>query len=422
MEEISENIQTIPDGYKKSKVGIIPEDWECIKLGELINYKKGFAFKSETFTQKGVRVIRISDTTENSVLKDSPVFISDEEAKNLSSWELKENDLIISSVGSRPPLYESMVGKVVLVPNHAEGSLLNQNAIRVRSNKKIIQYILYNYLNTKRYIYHIESIVRGNANQVSITLKDLFLFNLPIPPIKEQEKIAKILSTQDKIIELKEKLLVEKEKQKKFLMQVLLNTESEHFIRLDGFEGEWILKNLSEVSDIIMGQSPDSKFYSNVESGLPLIQGNADCDDRKTMKRIFTKQITKTCNCGDIIMSVRAPVGKISIASYDSCIGRGVCAISSNNYHNFLYFYLMSIENKWRRISQGSTFESIASKDIYRIKLKLPSDYSEANRIVGMLNCIDAAIMSLKKGLDIEYTNKKALMQQLLTGKVRVKV
>ena len=84
---------------------------------------------------------------------------------------------------------------------------------------------------------------------------------------------------------------------------------------------------LGNISKIEMGQSPDSRYYRSEEIGVPLIQGNADIKNRKSIKRIWTTQITKSCDAGDILMTVRAPVGSIGIASFTSCIGRGVCAI-----------------------------------------------------------------------------------------------
>ena len=87
---------------------------------------------------------------------------------------------------------------------------------------------------------------------------------------------------------------------------------------------------LGNVSYINMGQSPDSIYYNEEGFGLPLIQGNADIKERKSIKRFWTSQITKVCDEGDILMTVRAPVGYIGFASFPSCIGRGVCSIKAN--------------------------------------------------------------------------------------------
>ncbi len=180
---------------------------------------------------------------------------------------------------------------------------------------------------------------------------------------------------------------------------------------------DWEIKTLSDVAKINMGQSPSSEFYNTKEIGLPLIQGNADVNGRKTIDRVYTSQTTKKCSAGDIIMSVRAPVGKIAKARYDSCIGRGVCAISSSN--DFLYHYLILIEDTWTSISKGSTFDSINSEDIKNLKIAHPS-LQEQQAIAEALSDVDNLITSLEKLIDKKRQIKQGTMQQLLTGKKRL--
>ncbi|GBL34691.1 uncharacterized protein MJ1531 [Filimonas sp.] len=114
-----------------------------------------------------------------------------------------------------------MVGKTILVQSEFDGSLLNQNAVRIRI-KVGHNIFLYAHLKTKRYFDFIETLVRGNANQVSITLDDLFKFKIPLPPLPEQKAIAQVLSTADAAIHTTEKLIAQKELRKKWLMQQLL--------------------------------------------------------------------------------------------------------------------------------------------------------------------------------------------------------
>ena len=161
---------------------------------------------------------------------------------------------------------------------------------------------------------------------------------------------------------------------------------------------DWEVKPLGEVSKVIMGQSPDSKNYFDYEIGLPLLQGNADIKERKSIKRIWTNQITKICEENDIIMSVRAPVGTIALASFKSCIGRGICSIQNNNLivKQFLYSYLEKFETNWARLSQGSTFESISSDDIRSLKIPIPP-LPEQQKIAEILSTWDKAIDNCKK-------------------------
>ncbi len=200
-------------------------DWEEKKLRDIIDYKKGYAFKSNNYKNKGVRIIKISDTSATSIKDEDITCISKEEAYCYKEWELKANDIIVSTVGSRPPLYSSMVGKIILIPKHCEGTLLNQNLVRLRTNQLSTQGYLYNYLNSKRYLNYIEGIYRGNANQVSITLEDLFEYKVRLPKVKEQEKIASLFSLIDEKIYLQDEKLKMLKDYKKGMMQKIFSRE-----------------------------------------------------------------------------------------------------------------------------------------------------------------------------------------------------
>jgi len=200
-------------------------------------------------------------------------------------------------------------------------------------------------------------------------------------------------------------------------MQKLLSGE----VRFDGFSGEWEEVRLGDIAKVIMGQSPNSNSYNEEGKGIPLIQGNADCKDRKTVPRIYTTEKTKECKIGDIIMTVRAPVGAISRSLHNACIGRGVCAIRINKNNDFLYQYLLMYEQKWKKYSQGSTFTAVNSSDIKSLKIKLPP-LQEQQKIAQVLSSADKEIELLKNELESLKEQKKGLMQRLLSGEVRVEV
>jgi type I restriction enzyme S subunit len=251
---------------------------------------------------------------------------------------------------------------------------------------------------------------------VHIYAKDLEGISIPVFKESEQQKIAQILSTWDKAIELKEKLIEEKKEQKKGLMQKLLTGE----VRLSGFDGEWEEVRLGEIAKINMGQSPSSDKYNEKGIGLPLIQGNADIKDGVTAPKLFTSEITKQCTPGDIIMSVRAPVGEIAKSIHTCCIGRGVCSIKSEN-NKYLYYYLIKSRRSWTKYSQGSTFESVNSSDIKAFKIIRPKSLQEQKAIAQVLSTADKEIELLEEELEQLKLQKKGLMQLLLTGIIRVK-
>ena len=161
-------------------------------------------------------------------------------------------------------------------------------------------------------------------------------------------------------------------------------------LRFKEFTDEWKENKLNDIAKITMGQSPNSESYTNDSNDTLLIQGNADLYNGKVIPRLFTKQITKTCDKEDIIMTVRAPVGDIAISDYNACIGRGVCSIKSSK---FIYHYLgyLKVKGYWKKISKGSTIDSITSDNIKSLVIKTPSK-KEQKKIIRTIDLINKKI------------------------------
>ena len=193
-------------------------------------------------------------------------------------------------------------------------------------------------------------------------------------------------------------------------------------LRFPEFGDNWEEKKLGNVTSIVMGQSPDSTSYNSNGIGLYLIQGNADIKKRKTLPRVWTDTPTKECKVGDIIMTVRAPVGAVAKSIHNACIGRGVCAIRNNQHSvsNYIYQFLLSFEKKWVKFEQGSTFTAVNTKDVKSLKLILPP-VQEQQKIAAFLTAVDTKIeqLSKKQALFSEY--KKGLMQQIFSQAIRFK-
>jgi type I restriction enzyme S subunit len=177
---------------------------------------------------------------------------------------------------------------------------------------------------------------------------------------------------------------------------------------------KWEEKRLGEVALVNMGQSPDSNSYNNQSIGMLLIQGNADISGRVTNPRQWTSEPTKKCEIGDLILTVRAPVGSISKSLHNACIGRGVCSVKNNKTSNieYLYQFLLDYEGKWKRIEQGSTFTAISGDDIKSIKIRIPS-LKEQQKIANFLSAIDTKIESVATQIEKTQTFKKGLLQQM---------
>lgn len=179
------------------------------------------------------------------------------------------------------------------------------------------------------------------------------------------------------------------------------------YIRFNKFDNEWFSKKLDLVSKVTMGQSPDSKNYTDNPNDYILVQGNADMHNGRVVPRVWTTQITKLAEKGDLILSVRAPVGDIGTTDYPVVLGRGVAGIRGND---FLFYLLsrMKQTNYWAKFSRGSTFESINSSDIKSAEICLPSQ-DEQSAIGTLFRTLDYLLTSYKGNL-ANYQSLKATM------------
>lgn len=179
---------------------------------------------------------------------------------------------------------------------------------------------------------------------------------------------------------------------------------------------------LGNIAHIEMGQSPDSIYYLSEAVGVPLIQGNADIKERKSIQRIWTSHLTKECDAGDILMTVRAPVGSIGIASHYSCIGRGVCAIKATSIDpNYLYHLLIYNEENWKALEQGSTFTAVNSKEIFNFPLFIVSSKTTQQKIAQILTTADTVIEKTQTAIAKYKAIKQGMLNDLFTCGIDVK-
>jgi type I restriction enzyme S subunit len=411
--------------HKQTEVGYIPEDWEMFDLGEIINYTKGFAFKSSDYQSDGTRIVRVSDTTYDSITDENAVFIDQTKASAYGKWELKENDLIISTVGSKPPMWDSLVGKVIRVEKKYEGSLLNQNAvlIRAKNNKSYKQYILLNNLNTDRYIKFIESIFRGNANQASITLDELFKFQIALPnDVEEQRVIAKALSDVDKLIGVLGRLIAKKLLIKQGAMQELLTGKR----RLPGFSGEWEVKKVCQFGEIVTGGTPPTNTKDYWGGYIPWVTPtdiSTHKDIIETERQISTLGLSRLRKLpvNSVLVTCIASIGKNVILRRVGASNQQINAIIPNaeNDSDFLY-YLFEANIDYLKNNAGITATSIISKREFSELTFLVPRRKEQQAIATVLSDMDSEIVALEERLEKTKLMKQGMMQELLTGRIRL--
>ncbi len=405
---MSNENQHIPSGYKPSPLGIIPEDWEVKRLGKVGEVFSGGTPNTEIqeYWNGNIDWCTPTDIT----LLNGAVYI-ERTAFKITDLGLKSSSAVLLPPNSIIVCTRATIGNAAISLHQIA---TNQGFKNIVPNENIdTLFLYYTIVNNK-----IRLIRLGNGSTfLEVSKSDFENLTIPVPPLSEQQRIVSVLSLWDTAIEKQTALIEKLTLRKRGLMQQLLTGKK----RLKGFGGEWKEVRLGEIARITMGQSPDSKYYNEIGLGLPLIQGNADIQDKKSIQRFWTSSITKTCEGGDIIMSVRAPVGEIAIATQKSCIGRGVCAIKNTSIEKkYLYQLLLFEEDSWKNIEQGGTFTAINSNEIRNKAVIIPAT-DEQNAIASVLVNADKEIEIQKQKLAAMQEQKKGLMQVLLTGKRRVK-
>lgn len=381
-------------------------DWELKSLGSITKWYSGGTPSKDIEDYWGNGYPLISGASMHAdLLEESNVHITELGLQNGSKLAPKNSILLL--------VRGSMLFNRIPVGIAQKDLAFNQDVkCLIPSNGVLYQFIFQWFKSKESFIKNkVTSTGIGAGKLDTDDLQNLSFFQ---PTEKEQAKIAGFLITIDKkISQLNEQhqLMIQ---YKKGVMQKIFNQEI-RFKDDNGKEfGEWEERILEDVSIIIMGSSPKSENYNELGIGLPLLQGNADIKNRKSCPRNFTTEITKECDVGDILMSVRAPVGYVAKAMHDACIGRGIAAIrvKENNNQEFLYQYLIYMEDIWGKFSQGSTFDSVNSEQIKNLSLFIPC-LQEQTKIADFLTKLDDKIEKVALQLEQVKMWKKGLLQQM---------
>ena len=213
------------------------------------------------------------------------------------------------------------------------------------------------------------------------------------PNKQEQDKIGELFTNLDNLITLHQRKCDTLTNVKKSLLEKMFPKNSSNIpeIRFKGFTDVWEQRKLEDITQIVMGQSPDSINYTDNSDDTVLIQGNADLNNGIVVPRIWSSQITKKSYPNDIIFTVRAPVGEIARNPYFATIGRGVASFRGND---FLYQSLIQKKenNYWNNISAGSTFDSINSEQLKNVIIDLPKNDTEQDKIGELFTNLDNLI------------------------------
>lgn len=332
------------------------------------------------------------------------------------------------------------VGDLVMSRNQSVGVLsfvdsnepfvLGQDTVLIQPENSDSKYLFY-----KIQAYEVQKKIfrlAGGSTFSRINLADIRKLTFEYPPLLEQQKIAQILSTWDQAISATEKLLENSQQQKKALMQQLLTGKKRLFDGEKLFVDSWTKFKIREMGKITSGGTPDTGKLDYWDGTVPwltptdvtaLKSAYVSSTSRKITELGVNESSAILLPKESLMVCTRATIGSMAISTVEMCTNQGFKNITPNkNFEVKFIYYLLSFNLKeLLRKSSGSTFLELSKKDFENIELFCPS-IKEQQKIAEILSVVDQEIETLQKKLDCLKQEKKALMQQLLTGKKRVKV
>lgn len=408
----------VPEGYKKGKLGIVPEEWEDTPFATLFTSTSDYTDDLEKYPLYSL-------TIEDGVTPKTERYERSHLVKKEDSYKIvRPNDYAYNPMNLR-------FGAVARHKGNISVAVSGYYDIFTTVYKSDLPF-MDSFLTCGPMITYYNRVSTGSLIEKQRVHFSQFLeFVLPLPSLDERAKIAAILTTQDKVIELKEKLLAEKQRQKKYLMQQLLTGKK----RLPGFDGEWKIQPLWKISN--KQKKKNSGFQYSLVLSNSAVHGIVSQDQE------FDKEIANEeridgyyiVEPGTFVynprISVSAPCGPINInetgkTGIMSPLYTVFCISSTEVSTKFLKYYFQS--SCWYRYIKGVANYgarhdriSISDGDFFNMPIALPLK-EEQIAIAEVLATADHEIDLLQKDIEQEKQKKKALMQLLLTGIVRVRV
>lgn len=381
---------------------MVPEGWKKDILGNHFEFKNGLNAEKEQYGS-GYKFVNVMDVFGNDILIESKIIgrvqVSD---KQLGDYQLKYGDVLFNRTSET---FEEIAMAAIYLDKAVAtfGGFVIRG--RPKSNEISPNFSAFLFQASG---FRTQAIKLGQgAVRANIGQKDLAKISILVPPIKEQKKIAQVLSTWDKAIATTEQLLASSQQQKKALMQQLLTGKK----RLTEFSGEWESAHLCNMAKIVKGKALSSRNL--IDGEIPVIAGGKSSPYKH---RHFTHEDVITVSASG------AYAGYVSYHPYK--IWASDCSVvvaREGSDTGYIYQLLTFRQNEIYSLQSGGAQPHIYPKDLESLKVIVPS-LREQKAISSLLAVCDKEMKNLLKKLHFLKQEKKALMQQLLTGKRRVKV
>jgi type I restriction enzyme S subunit len=418
-------------------------EWRMTQFGQLLAEPvRNGVYKPKEFHGRGSKVINMGELFAYPRLRSIPmkrVQLSDVESER---FDVRKGDLLFA----RRSLVAEGAGKCIVVLDVDEPTTFESSIIRARPNPTVVDSLyLYYFFNSAPGLHALDTIRRQVA-VAGITGSDLARLEIPVPRLEEQCAIAHILGALDDKIELNRRMNETLEAMAWALFKSWFVNFDPVRAKAEGrdpglpkpladlfpdcFEdselGEipkgWEVGSIDDEFDLTMGQSPPGETYNEVGEGLPFYQGRADFSFRFPTRRVYCTAPTRFAKAGDTLVSVRAPVGDINMASEDCAIGRGVAAARHKaGSRSYSYQFMQSIEEVFARFeAEGTVFGSIGKRDFHAIPCVRPPRE--------LVLAYEARVSPLDDRIEVSEIESRTLaalrdtlLPKLISGELRVK-
>jgi type I restriction enzyme S subunit len=417
-------------GYKQTEVGGIPDQWVVKPLGELFEFSGGYSASRSQLSTEGHCYLHYGD-----IHGSAETFID----THVNYQDIPKLDIPLKRVSPRSLLAD---GDVVFVDASEDDEGASRHVVVV--NKENVPFIsglhtivgksksdelLHEY---RRYCFQTAAIRQQflfyavGTKVVGISKTNIPKLFLPVPPLAEQRAIAEALSDVDELLGGLNRLVVKRRDLKQAAMQLLLTGQ----MRLPGFHGEWKVKRLGDLAEIVSGGTPKTTEPAYWNGGIKWctptdITGCMSKYVRETERTISRLGLQSSgaslLPAGALLLCSRATIGEVRIAGGAISTNQGfkslVCKPSVSN--EFLYYKLLTMKQKMVERAFGSTFLEISKGNVAALEVDTPP-LPEQTAIAVVLSDMDAALVALETRRDKTRELKQAMMQELLTGRNRL--
>ena len=390
-------------------------EWKKVKLGDICDYVTSggtpLASRDDYYTPGTIPWLKTKEVNYSRITK-TENYISEKGLNNSSAKLIPENSVIVAMYGQGDTAGRVAINKIPLTTNQACCNFI--------INKSIADYNFIYYQLCTLYD-RMVSLKTGGA-QPNLNAAKLKGLEISLPPLEIQQKIAGILSAYDDLIE-------NNRKQIKLLEEAAQKLYKEWFVKLnflghentkivDGVPEGWKKGVLSDIADIVMGQSPKSEFYNSEKKGLPFHQGVGSYGNRFVEDNIYSTDFTRIAEAGSILFSVRAPVGRLNITKNKIVIGRGLSAMNEKEgYQSFLFYLLKEKFFKDDIIGNGSIFASISKDDLLNQSIIIP-DNEIMKKFDNIVSVYDKKLKALDNQIQLLQSARDKLLPKLMNGEL----